>query len=55
MLLVVGVPHQRDHVVLLNVVEVDLARLLGCPFLVMLDVGAAKSEVGREDDLRPIN
>jgi hypothetical protein len=46
-MLVVSVPHQCSHTVFLNAVEVDLARLLGCPF-VILDVGAPKvRSIGR--------
>jgi hypothetical protein len=45
--------------VLLNVVEVDLARLLSCSFFIMLDAGGggrgAEGKVGQEDGLRPIN
>jgi hypothetical protein len=35
----------------LNAVDVDLARLLGYPFFVVLDAWGTKSKVGREDSL----
>jgi hypothetical protein len=42
------VAHQRGHAVFLDAVKVDLARLLGCAFLVLLERGAPKARsVGR--------
>jgi hypothetical protein len=38
----------------LDAVEVDLARLLGCALLVLLDARSPKGYVCGEDDLRPI-
>jgi hypothetical protein len=40
--------------VFLYAVEVDLACLLGCALLVLLDAWGTRGQVYGEDDLRPI-